>query len=143
MTTAYAIDEGNGATLTLGISTWASSALLTKIEFEDQSREPVETSGLVTTIAKTYTPGDLIEPGALTVEFLHIDAIEAPFLDEETVTVTYPIGQGQTTPATVAAKGFLLDYKFAGATNGEIMKGEAKWKFTGPITVEAATVEEE
>jgi hypothetical protein len=134
-----AVDEGHGATLSLGTHTWDTAALLTSIQFSAISRAPLETSHLATTNAKTFMPEDLPDYGTLTVEFYHIDAIAPPYAAAETITVTYPIGAGQSVAATIACSGFLTDYTPGGAENGVIMKGTAVWKLTGVMTFTAAT----
>jgi hypothetical protein len=134
-----AVDEGHGASIALGTHTWDTAALITSITFDGISRQSLETSNLVTANARTYMPEDLPDYGTLTVEFLHIDAIAPPYAVAETVTVTYPIGSGQSVAATIAFSGFLLDYTPGSPAIGEIMQGSAKWKVTGVMTFTAAT----
>jgi hypothetical protein len=134
-----AVDEGTGATLTLGTHTWDTAARITSITFDTIARQSLETTYLATTSARTYMPEDLPDYGAITVEFLHIDSIAPPYAAAETVTVTYPTGSGQSVPATAAFSGFLVDYTPGSPAVGELMKGTAKWKITGVITFTAAT----
>lgn len=134
-----AVDEGHGATLALGTSTWDTAALLTSISFDAISRAALETTHLTTANARTYMPEDLPDYGTLTVEFFHIDAIAPPYAAAETITLTYPLGAGQSGAATIACSGFLLDYTPGSPMVGEIMKGSAKWKLTGVMTFTPAT----
>jgi hypothetical protein len=134
-----AVDEGRGATLTLGTSTWDTAALIISIEFDEIARAALETTHLTTANARTYMPEDLPDYGSVTLEFLHIDSIAPPYAAAETVTITYPLGTGQAVPATAAFLGFLTNYKPGGAVVGELMKGTAKYKVTGVITFTAAT----
>lgn len=134
-----AVDEGHGATLTLGTSSWDTAALIVSIEFDDIARQALETTHLATSGGRSFIPEDLPDYGAVSVEFLHIDAIAPPYAAPETITVTYPLGSGQSGAATIACSGFLLDYKPGSPAVGEIMKGTAKWKLTGAMTFTAAT----
>lgn len=134
-----AVDEGHGATLTLGTHSWDTAALITSISFDAIARASLETTHLGTSNARSYMPEDLPDYGAITVEFLHIDAIAPPYAAAETVTVTYPLGSGQSGAATIAFSGFLVDYTPGSPAVGEIMKGTAKWKAAGVMTFTAAT----
>ena len=134
-----AVDEGHGATLTLSSSTWETAALLTSLTWDPIARQALETTHLATTNGRSFMPEDLPDYGRLTAEFLHIDAIAPPYTTAETITVTYPLGSGQSGAATIACSGFLIDYTPGGAVVGEIMRGTAVWKLTGAMTFTAAT----
>lgn len=134
-----AVDEGAGATVTLGTATWDTAAKIVSVAFDAIARAALETTYLGTTGGRTFMPEDLPDYGSVTFEFLHIDSIAPPYAAAETITVTYPTAVGQSTPATVACSGFLLDYTPGGAAVGELMKGSAKYKFTGAMTFTAAT----
>lgn len=134
-----AVDEGHGATLGLGTSTWDTAALITSIQFSAISRASLETTHLATANAKTFMPEDLPDYGTLTVEFLHIDAIAPPYAAAETITVTYPVGVGQSGAATIACSGFLTEYTPGSPENGVIMRGMAVFKLTGQATFTPAT----
>ncbi len=134
-----AVDEGHGATLTLGTSTWDTAALIKSISFDAIARASLETTNLATANGKTFMPEDLPDYGGVTIEFFHIDAIAPPYAAAETLTVNYPIGAGQSTAATIAGSAFLLDYTPGSPAVGEIMMGQAKYKFTGALTFTAAT----
>lgn len=134
-----AVDEGHGATITLGTSSWDTAALITSITFDAIARAALETTHLATSSAKTFMPEDLPDYGSVTLEFLHIDAIAPPYAAAETFTATYPIGAGQSGAATIACSAFLTDYTPGSPVVGEIMKGSAKYKFTGAMTFTPAT----
>ncbi len=135
-----AVDEAHGATLGLGTSSWDSTALIKSIQFSGATRASLETTHLATSSARTFMPEDLPDYGDMTVEFYHIDSIAPPYAAAETITVTYPLGAGQSGAATFACSGFLTDYKPGDPVGvGEIMLGSAKWKFTGAPTFTAAT----
>lgn len=135
-----AVDEAHGATLTLSSSTWETAALLTSIQFDPIVRQALETTHLATSNGRTFMPEDLPDYGGATIEFYHIDAIAPPYTVAETITVTYPLGSGQSGAATFACSGFFTEYTPGSpAAVGEIMKGTAKVKFTGAATFTAAT----
>lgn len=136
---AVVVDEGHGAILVLGTSSWDTAALLKTISFDAITRAALETTNLVTANARTFMPEDLPDYGSLTVEFYHIDAIAPPYAAAETITLTYPIGVGNTAGATIACSGFLVDYTPGAPAVGEIMVGTAKWKLTGVMTFTAAS----
>lgn len=134
-----AVDEGHGATLGLGTHTWDTAALIKSIAFDAIARQSLETTNLATANARTFMPEDLPDYGSVTVEFYHIDAIAPPYAAAETLTITYPVGSGQSGAATIAGSAFLVDYTPGSPAVGEIMMGSAKWKFTGVLTFSAAT----
>lgn len=134
-----AVDEGHGSTLTLGTHTWDTAALITSITFDPIARAALDTTHLATSNGRSFMPEDLPDYGSVTVEFLHIDAIAPPYAAAETLTVTYPLGTGQSGAATIASSAFLVDYTPGSPVVGEIMKGSAKWKLTGAMTFTAAT----
>lgn len=134
-----AVDEGRGATLVLGTSTWDTAALLKTISFDAITRASLETTNLATANARTFMPEDLPDYGSLTAEFFHIDAIAPPYAAAETITLTYPVGSGQSAGATIACSGFLVDYTPGSPAVGEILMGTAKWKLTGVMTFTAAS----
>lgn len=135
-----AVDEGHGATLGLGTSTWDTAALIKSIAFSGATRAALETTHLATANGRSFMPEDLPDYGEMDVEFYHIDSIAPPYAAAETITVTYPLGSGQSGAATFACSGFCTDYKPGDPTGvGEIMMGSAKWKFTGAPTFTAAT----
>lgn len=134
-----AVDEGTGATLTLGTSTWETAARLLSLTPDATMRDALETSYLATTTAKTFMPADLRDNGGFSFEFLHIDSIEGPYAAAETVTITYPTGSGQTVPATLSGSAFLVEFTPGAAAVGEIMKGSGKYKWAGTITFTAAS----
>jgi hypothetical protein len=130
-----AADEGRGATLTLGTSTWDSTALITSITPDAITRAALDTTHLTTTNYRTFIPEDLADPGGFTIEFHHDGDAEPPFLNvPETITITYPLQSGWSTGAQIQASGFCTEYTPGAASVGELLKGTAKFKFTGTIT---------
>lgn len=138
-------DEGRGATLTLGTSTWDSTALIVSISPDSISRESLETTHLGTTNARTFIPSDLRDNGGFSIEFLHIDSVSPPMIYDpansqtETITITYPLQASQTNAATVTGSGFCLEYTDGAAAVGEIRRGSAKFKWASTLTFTAAS----
>lgn len=142
------VDEGHGATLTLGTSTWDSTAKIISITPGTVARESIETTDLTTTVAKTFIPAELRDNGEFTVEFYHNDSIAPPMIDvvgppavsgNETITITYPKGPGQATTApAISFSGHCTSYTDGNAATGEVRKGSATFKIAGAITYTAA-----
>lgn len=134
-------DDGLGATLTLGTSTWESNAVITSISPDAITRESLDTTHLGTNTARTFIPADLRDNGGFSVEFL-ADAgntVCPPFAAAETVTITYAPPSGSTNGATISGSAFCTEYTPLSAAPGELMKGSAKWKWASTITFTAAS----
>lgn len=130
-----AADEGRGATLVLGTSAWDTTALITNITPDAITRAALDTSHLTTTNYRTFIPEDLLDPGGFTVEFHHDGDVEPPISNvPETVTIQYPAQTGWSTGPSIQASGFCTEYTPGAAAVGELLKGTAKFKFTGVIT---------
>lgn len=132
-------DEGQGATLTLGTSTWDTAALITSITPDAIMRNALETTHLGTTTARTFIPEDLRDNGGFTIEYLFIDAVSPPISTAETITITYPIQAGNSTGGLITGSGFCTSYTPPSATTGEVMRGSATFKWASTITFTAAT----
>lgn len=101
------------------------------ISWSGVSREVIETTHMGTTTARTYTPGDLYDPGEAQVQIAFAPGTAPPWGDAaETVTVTWP----DAGAATWAASGFMSDFE-GGAAIEERMTATATLKFSGSITV--------
>lgn len=134
-----AIDEGHGATLGLGTSTWDTNAKIISITPGEVSREALETSDLSTSANKTFIPADLQDNGEVSIEFYHNDSVAPPFAAPETITLTYPVGVGQSTAPIASFSGFFIGYTPGQAVSGEVRRGSARIKITGAVTYTAAT----
>ena len=133
-------DDGLGATLTLGTSTWDTAAVITSITPDAITREALDTTHLGTTTAKTFIPSDLRDNGGFSIEFIADAATSTPpMAAAETVTITYPPPSGSTNGATIAGSAFCTEYTPLSAAPGELMKGSAKWKWASTITFTAAS----
>lgn len=139
-----AVDIGTGTTIVFGTSGF--NAEVTDVDWGGLSREAIETTHLGTAVAgagkvgsKTYIPGDLSDPGEISLTGHFNPNLKPPMeAAAETITVTFPLPAGGTTPATWVASGFMT--AFAETTPLEDKMGfTATIKITGNITVTQST----
>ena len=129
-------DVGNGCSLAFATS--AFSAALLSIDGPGLSRPSVETTHMGTTVAKTFVPGDLYDPGELDLEFAFDPSLTPPISGAlEVITITWAKHSPIATAATWVASGFLTDYK-PGAKLDTRMTATAKLKLSGAITITPA-----
>ena len=85
-----------------------------------------------------FMPGDLSDPGELSME-IHFDPDQEPPIDQaaEVITVTWPLVSGDSTAATWAATGFITAFEESG-TLDEVMTASITVKFSGEVTMVAA-----
>lgn len=138
------VDNGTGTTVTFGTS--AFTAELLSVSWGGINRVSLETSHMATPAPgasnfgnMTFLPGDLSDPGELTMD-IHFNPDTEPPIDQpaETITVTWPLAAGDTTPAIWAATGFVTSYE-PGATLEEVMTATMTVKLSGNITLTAST----
>lgn len=121
-----AADEGRGATLTLGTSTWDTTALITSITPDPITREILNTSHLLTTNYHTKLVADLADAGGFSVEFHHDGDAEPPITGAaETATITYPLQGAWSTGPLITASAQCDSYTPGAAEVGVLMKGQA------------------
>ncbi len=126
-------DVGTGATITFGTSGFSASII--SMEWGGLTREDVDTTHLGTTTAMTYIPGDLYDPGDLTITFQYDPDTQAPITAAaETITITYPIPSGLSSGATHAGTGYINSFTPGSLTVDELMEAEAVVKFSGAIS---------
>jgi hypothetical protein len=111
-----AVDVGHGTTITFGTSGFTANIM--SVRWSGIQRTAVETSHMATTAPganqfgnKTFIPSDLSDPGELTLE-LHFNPQTNPPIDAvaETMTVTWPLVAGDSTPASWACSGFVTGF---------------------------------
>jgi uncharacterized protein RhaS with RHS repeats len=118
------------------VVTWDSSffAQITSVSWSGIERASIETTYLGTTTAKTFTPDDLYDAGAIDVE-LFFDPTLSPSIDATgvaTVTVDWSgIGTGNIWSNAAA---FMTNFQ-AGASMGELMTASATLKASGAFTI--------
>lgn len=119
--------EGHGATLTAGTSSWTGD--ITGLGLSGVTREAIETTHLGTTVAESFIPSTLYNPGEFTVDVNFDPQTPPPFAGvAETWTITFP------TSATYAASGFITDFSFGPAVSKELVSASFTIKLTGAIT---------
>lgn len=134
------VDNGTGTTVTFGTS--SITANVTAISDTGVSREAIETTHLGTTGGRTYIPGDIYEPGEITlsVQFDPDKNIEVDILRvAETVTITYPLASGQSTASAHASSGFITSYGNVEVAGEALMSAEIVVKKTGALTTTPST----
>ena len=111
-----AVDVGHGTTITFGTSGWTGN--VESVSWGGIARTVIETSHMGTTAAganqfgnRTFLPGDLIDPGTITLA-VHFNPQTNPPIGAvaETVTITFPLVAGDSTPANWACSGFVSSF---------------------------------
>lgn len=119
-------DIGTGTTITGS----GQTANVLSISWSGISRPSVDTTHLGTTTARTFMPGDLYDPGELTVEFeLKANQTWGTTLSAAatTITITFPDALDWS------ASGFLTGLEMSVPLE-EMMTCTATYKLTGAIT---------
>lgn len=136
-------DIGTGAVITFSSSFFAQ---ITNISWSGISRPSIDSSHMGIAAAgaakfgnRLYIPGDLIDPGELSVD-MHFNPITDPPIagSAETVTVTFGKFGSDSTGTSYAGSGFLTDWEFTVPIE-ELMTASATIKFSGNITITDAT----
>lgn len=132
-----ATDTGTGTTITFGTSGWTGQ--ITNVDWDQLTRAVIETSHLGTADANTYMPSDRYDPGEITIEGNFDGDDETPIAeDPETITVTFPLKSGDSTPGNWAATGFATSFRF-GLPDEEKQTFTMTIKLSGAITYTAAS----
>lgn len=123
-------DTGHGAAATFSAS--GLTLLHTSIDTGEETVDDVEKTHLGSVGFKEYQPGDLNEPGEVTIPYLHETDKAKPELGVvETLTITFPLGDGDATPATLVGTGYLKRIKRPNLQTNQIQDGEVMFKFDG------------
>lgn len=127
-------DTGHGTTIAFATTTGFTPAVL-EIELPEFAREALEDTVLNQTGGKkTYIPDDLYDPGETRVRF-QWDQSAGTFppisAAAESITVTFGLKSGESTAATLAGTGFLINSGGVSVVQGEIMEGEFVIKWDG------------
>lgn len=121
-------EVGTGTAITFDSGFFAE---IISVNWTGISRPVIETSHMGTTNAMTFTPGNLYDPGELSVEMAFAPGTAPPYDSAaETCTVTYP----DTGAATWAAEAFMSEFETTG-TLEERMTATATLKYSGVITI--------
>ena len=126
-----------GATLVFGTS--AFTAEITGVGHDGMARPMVETAHIGTAAAgagkvgnMTKLPGDIVNPGALNIEF-HYNPDTVPPIGAAPETVTLTLRSGATWVGTA----FMTGYSYTGALDDKLT-GTATIEWSGEITITAA-----
>ena len=131
-------DEGSGATLTFGTS--GTSLDIVSIQAGGVTREALETSHLDTSTGKTFQPGDLHDPGEISVTWRYNPNVRPPYTaSAETITITYPVPAGGSSGATEASTGFITSWDAPTLENDTIMDATLTIKRSGVISFTTST----
>jgi hypothetical protein len=132
------VDIGTGASVTFGTSGF--NAYVSNISGPNASRDPIETTHLLTTGGKTFIPGDLYDPGEITLDIMFDPSLTVPMFAQEvleTITITYPVPAGLSTGATWACSGFVTGHSPTAPLEDK-MTASLTIKLSGNITKTAA-----
>jgi len=131
-------DTGNGATVTFtaldGTSSSTAIGNVRSVNLGEQSMPVIDTSHLGTTNYLTSIPGDLQDPGEISMEVIFDqDTVGIPSLGTvEDIIITFPIvTTGNTTNATYTASGFFSSVSLPEVVNNELMMMTLTFKCDG------------
>jgi len=128
-------DTGNGATFTLTTQTAAASLKVDQIQIGEITLDMLDVSTLSSSDFKEMIASDLKNTPELTVSYVYSASATAVTVtgSVDTATVTFPVGASQTstTGATFAGTGIVTSFKLPDLQNGNVMKGQIKFKFDG------------
>lgn len=133
------VDISTGAAITFSSGFFAE---VLNIDWSGISRESIDTTHFGTTQAsagefgsRTFIPGDLSDPGELSVE-MHFNPDDDVPIESvaETVTLTFDLVAGDTTPANWEGTGFMTSFD-VGMPLEDKMTATAVIKFSGNITM--------
>jgi len=121
---------GTGTTITFDSGFFAE---ILDVKGPDASRKSIETSHMGTTTAHTFTPGDLVDWGEVTIDIAFRPGTRPPIDDAaQSCTITFP----DTGAATWAFTAFMT--RFSPSTPLEDrMTATCTLKITGDVTVTA------
>lgn len=131
---------GNGAVATFGTS--ALTLTVTKIEQGAFTRERVEMSSLATVGPKEYTSASLYDHAPTKLTFIWDSEEDFPigldagtayhvFPDDETITVTWPLGNGESVAGKIVGTGFITEVKPPDFENDVLQIGELTFTWNG------------
>lgn len=135
MPTAAVIRSGHGAGVAFATSAFVAS--FRSLGSFELTREDLETSHLKTVDYMTFDPGDLVNPGEWTAEFLYNADVQPPFIGpKENITITLPgpTMPGWTGGAVIAGNGYINSFSTPEIQTNQIMMASLKVKWSGTIT---------
>lgn len=127
-------DEGTGATVTFGTSTWTGE--IVDISWNGVTRSVLDTTHLGTTTAKTFQVGDLYDAGEMTLTVNYDPDVPPPYASAaETITLAFPLKTGWSVASKLAASGFISSWDpVTSLTTDQLYQSTFTIKFSGAIT---------
>lgn len=126
-----------GMTIAFGTSSWAGK--VTSISRSGVARESRQTSHLGTSTWHTHVIGKLTEPGTCEIDVLYSPNDPPPSATAaETITITFPLGTGESGAATEVFSGAVIGFDWTGAME-ELYTGTITVKVLGAPTYTDAT----
>lgn len=137
----YAVDTGNGASIAFSDTPYVGQ--YEELDAGEDTLGTIEDSYLETVGRKTYIAEDLVESGEIKGVTQFDSAADIPELtgEPETVTITWPLKAGQSTPATLSGTGILTKFTRPKFVNNQKQMSEiaVKWDGkTGPVYTAAS-----
>lgn len=133
-------DTGQGGTLVLSIT--GAVGRIRSMQLPEWAMEKIDMSALDSVDWICYTPGDIADPGELTVEAIFDSEIDVPGLGTiEDATVQFPVQTEGGTAATFVGSGFLTGVTLPNMAMNELMVLNLTFAYDGNGTVPAFTAE--
>lgn len=141
-----AVDIGFGTTITFATSGFTAN-IVGPIQWSGIARTPHETSHMASALpganqfgGRTFMPGDLVDPGTLTIPIHFNPNTNIPIAGAvETITIAYPLVAGDATRASWAVSGFVTDVGTISIPLDGVMETTITVKMTGLATMTDAT----
>lgn len=100
--------EGTGASIAFATSEFTAD--LITLTLPSQSRESIDTTHLGTVGAKTSKPAKLKDVGSIEIEVDHDPSADRLIgAEPEEITISYPLQDGETTPAKLVFTGYVVN----------------------------------
>jgi len=124
-----AADVGTATTIVFGTS--AFTAEVKSLNGTDVTREDIDVTHMGSTTYMEFQPSDLADGGSIEME-IHFDPDAIPPISgaAETITITFPLPAGQTTPADLVFTGYVNSWSWE-APLEEVMTAEVTIKVDG------------
>lgn len=128
------VDEGAGGRLVL--STTSYTAEIVSITPSGRKRASIDTTHLAST-AKTFMPGDLVDPGKFEVVIHYPPDTPPVFSAAENFTLYFPPSGTQTTGAYLRASGFIEELAGPPVKVDELLEMTMTVQLSGVVTTAA------
>lgn len=137
-------DTGHGATVAFTQATQFDNVDFSSIDLGEESIPDVDTTHLGTTNFRTYIPGDLREPGEVTLTFnfdnddqgTSADQVPPAMGSTDEITITFPVNSvaGQSTGAKLVGNGYFKSYRRPTLETDTLQTGQVVFKFDGGVS---------